>query len=153
MALTMARCTNCGANLQVDMQKEAAVCEYCGSAFIVEKAVTNYYSPNISGSTINIYNAPTQAKAKFIPIVIQRKSSFIGCAITDNVVIDNHMIGTMTNGKKISLMLSPGIHYLSLGNDVQQVVINSDCTGVDISIKAKLGFPNGKLYIEKINYL
>ena len=42
MPLVNAKCTNCGANLNVDNAKDAAVCEFCGSAFIVEKAIQNY---------------------------------------------------------------------------------------------------------------
>lgn len=42
MPLVAAQCTNCGAALQVDNSKEAAVCQYCASAFIVEKAIHNY---------------------------------------------------------------------------------------------------------------
>lgn len=42
MPLVNAKCTNCGAPLQVDNTHEAAVCQYCGSAFIVEKAIQNY---------------------------------------------------------------------------------------------------------------
>ena len=37
MPLVNAKCTNCGGTLQVDAAKEAAVCPFCGSAFIVEK--------------------------------------------------------------------------------------------------------------------
>lgn len=37
MALMEAKCTNCGGKLQIDNKKEAAVCPYCGSTFIVEK--------------------------------------------------------------------------------------------------------------------
>lgn len=42
MPLVAAQCTNCGAALQVDDTKEAAVCQYCGTPFIVEKAIHNY---------------------------------------------------------------------------------------------------------------
>lgn len=50
-----ALCTQCGAKLLVDESKEAAICEYCGTPFIVEKAIHNY---NISSfGTINIANA------------------------------------------------------------------------------------------------
>lgn len=42
MPLVAAQCTNCGAALQVDDAKDAAVCQYCGSAFIVEKAIQNF---------------------------------------------------------------------------------------------------------------
>ena len=46
MPLVNAKCTNCGANIKIDDNKEAAVCEFCGSAFIVEKAINNYNITN-----------------------------------------------------------------------------------------------------------
>lgn len=56
MPLIAAKCTNCGALLKVDSAKDAAVCEYCGTPFIIEKAVNNYNTTNnISGSVVNIY--------------------------------------------------------------------------------------------------
>jgi len=47
--LVPAICTQCGAALEVDPSQEAAVCKYCGTAFIVEKAIHNY---NIQHATI-----------------------------------------------------------------------------------------------------
>lgn len=40
--LVAAICTQCGAQLDVDPEKEAAVCPYCGTPFIIEKAINNY---------------------------------------------------------------------------------------------------------------
>ena len=58
MPLVSAKCTNCGANLNVDNTKDAAVCPYCGSAFIVEKAINNYYVTNhIKADVVNIYGS------------------------------------------------------------------------------------------------
>ena len=59
MPLVQAKCTNCGANLEVDNTKEAAVCPYCNSAYIVEKAITNYTTyvtnnNNFAGANINV---------------------------------------------------------------------------------------------------
>ena len=54
MSLVEAKCTNCGSILKVDNEKEAAICEFCGSAFIVEKAI-NYNS--IVANVVNIYNS------------------------------------------------------------------------------------------------
>ncbi|MGY3665393.1 MAG: hypothetical protein ACXAHE_16460 [Roseburia sp. 1XD42-69] len=42
MPLVAAKCTQCGANIEVDDSKEAGICKYCGTAFITEKAITNY---------------------------------------------------------------------------------------------------------------
>ena len=36
-------CTQCGAKLDVDPGQEAAVCPYCGTPFLVEKAINNYH--------------------------------------------------------------------------------------------------------------
>lgn len=56
MPLVQAKCTNCGANLQVDSAKDAAICEHCNSAFIVEKAISNYVIANaqINAQTVNV---------------------------------------------------------------------------------------------------
>lgn len=47
MPLVSAICTQCGARLKVDSDKEAVVCPYCETAFVVEKAINNYNSTNI----------------------------------------------------------------------------------------------------------
>ena len=44
-----ASCTQCGGTVEVDPQTEKAICPFCGTAFIVEKAVNNY---NIQHATI-----------------------------------------------------------------------------------------------------
>ena len=40
--LVPAVCTQCGAQLEVDPSQEAAICRYCGTPFIVDKAIQNY---------------------------------------------------------------------------------------------------------------
>lgn len=42
MPLVAAKCTQCGANLQIDSSKEAAICPNCNTPFVSEKAITNY---------------------------------------------------------------------------------------------------------------
>ncbi len=59
MPLLNAKCTNCGAILKVDSDKDAAVCEHCGSAFIVEKGINEYKTTNINANTVNINNGPS----------------------------------------------------------------------------------------------
>lgn len=46
MPLVPAKCTVCGALLYIDSSKEAAVCQSCGNAFVVEKAINNYNTYN-----------------------------------------------------------------------------------------------------------
>lgn len=56
--LVPAICTQCGAQITVDSQKEAAICACCGTAFIVSKAIEKY---NISSyGDIHIENAVIQ---------------------------------------------------------------------------------------------
>ncbi len=57
MGLVAAKCTQCGANIEIDDTKEAGICKFCGTAFITEKAITNYntYVTNdFAGATINV---------------------------------------------------------------------------------------------------
>ena len=58
MSLVAAKCTQCGADIKVDNEKDAGICEHCGTAFIVEKAINNYNTyvvnnHNYAGATIN----------------------------------------------------------------------------------------------------
>lgn len=56
MPLVNAKCTNCGSPLKIDNDKDAAICEYCGSPFIVERAINNYNISNqVYANTVNIY--------------------------------------------------------------------------------------------------
>lgn len=57
MGLVAAKCTQCGANIQIDDTKEAGICPSCGTAFITEKAIINYNTSvvnNINAETVNI---------------------------------------------------------------------------------------------------
>ena len=60
MGLIAAKCTQCGANIQIDDTKEAGICEFCGTAFITEKAINNYNismdNVVINSDNVNIYN-------------------------------------------------------------------------------------------------
>ena len=73
MALVKAICTHCGGVLDVDNEKDAWVCKYCNTPFIVEKAV-------------NIYNTNTTVKAEHVDYyggkasmeeLIQRADAFL----------------------------------------------------------------------------
>ena len=53
MPLLPCKCPNCGAQLEVDKSNEAAVCKYCNTPFIVEKAINNYnINNNFAGANI-----------------------------------------------------------------------------------------------------
>ena len=57
--LVAAQCTNCNAPLEVDSSKEAAICPFCNTPYIVSQAINNYNvkmngNMNIANATINI---------------------------------------------------------------------------------------------------
>ncbi len=54
MALVPAKCTQCGASIEVDSSQEAGICKSCGTAFITEKVIKNYNTFNVDNS-VNIY--------------------------------------------------------------------------------------------------
>ncbi len=66
MTFVHAKCTACGANMQIDKSLEAANCEYCGAAFIVKKAINNYNIANtqINGQTVNVNVGTNSSKLK-----------------------------------------------------------------------------------------
>ena len=106
MPLVAAKCTSCGASLQVDITKEAAVCPYCGTAYIVEKAINYYNTTNqIHADVVNIYGGASDfviragvlekyngASANaVIPDVVNiiGSEAFSGCIGLTGVVIPN----------------------------------------------------------------
>ena len=56
MSLVQAKCTNCGANIEVDPQNEAGICPYCNTAYITQKAIVNYNTTIINHNTIQAEN-------------------------------------------------------------------------------------------------
>lgn len=60
MTLVPAQCTNCGAALTLNPSEDAAVCPYCNTPFIVQKAI-NYFTQNnmINAEVVNIYAGQT----------------------------------------------------------------------------------------------
>lgn len=72
MPLVKAKCTNCGASLEVNDSLEAAICPYCGTAYVVERAIhlhnTNY---SFIGSVVNVYSHDTNSKAEIDRLLMQ----------------------------------------------------------------------------------
>lgn len=62
MPFVQAKCPECGGMLAVDDSKKAAVCQFCGEAFIVQEAVNNY---NTYNTTNNNYNTTNQTSHNY----------------------------------------------------------------------------------------
>ena len=86
MPLVNAKCTNCGGTLQVDAAKEAAVCPFCGSAFIVEKAIQNYnIVNNIQANVVNIYGAQQKDYVIKGGVLTKYKGESVNAVLPDTV--------------------------------------------------------------------
>lgn len=88
--LVNAKCTNCGATLEVDSEKDAYICSHCGSAFIVEKAIQNYNNTyitnnNIKADVVNIYNTQESDFVIEKGVLIKYKGSDEKVIIPDKV--------------------------------------------------------------------
>ena len=56
MSLVPAKCTQCGSNLTVEPSQEAAVCPFCNTPFVTEKAINNYnIINNIQADVVNVF--------------------------------------------------------------------------------------------------
>lgn len=85
MALVPAKCTNCGGALDVDPNQEAAVCKYCGTPFIVEKAINNY---NIN---INISNQNDSQSTRLLAEEAFQRQDFSAAAdYYKNLFLSDH---------------------------------------------------------------
>ncbi len=98
MSFVQAKCPECGGMLAVDADKKAAVCQFCGEAFIVQEAINNYntYNETINnyntthnysgGTTVNVY----EDKSKDFVVVAGVLKAYHGESI--NVVIPNNVV-------------------------------------------------------------
>lgn len=91
MPITEAKCTNCGANLSVDSANDAAICPYCNSAFIVEKAIQNYTfaitnNNHITAEVVNIVNGNNDFLIK-AGRLIKYEGASVNVVIPDSVKV------------------------------------------------------------------
>ena len=93
MIMKNAKCTNCGANIEVNENSDAGVCKYCNAAYVTEKAI-ELYNSNVSNSSTNnantivnnYYNGPaTQAvqenKVQYVRFAPPRPKINVGLAV------------------------------------------------------------------------
>ena len=99
MALVAAKCPNCGANLEVDATKDAAVCPYCNTAYITQKAIVNYNQTIINNTTINAENVEVKLEKKKRTLTIYRYRPFFSNPLNATLLLDNKPIATNFSGK------------------------------------------------------
>ena len=87
MPFVEAKCTNCGAVLPVDNARDAWVCGYCGTPFVVEKAIQQFnITNNITAETVNVVaNTEIDPKARASQLM-EQAMSFLGLNERSNFV-------------------------------------------------------------------
>lgn len=76
MALIPAKCTQCGANIEVDASQEAGICKFCGTAFITEKAINNYNTYITNNNNFAGANVTIQSDIEDVEQYIERAKTF-----------------------------------------------------------------------------
>lgn len=56
MPFVKAQCMNCGASLEVDNSKDAAICPACGTPYVVEKAIQQFNINSVSAIHTDVLN-------------------------------------------------------------------------------------------------
>lgn len=79
MGFVAAKCTECGADIEVDETREAGICKYCGTAFITEKAINNYNTHitnnnNFAGANINVIGGDLNTYIELAKIAYNSKN-------------------------------------------------------------------------------
>lgn len=76
------KCPNCGAAITVDESKQTSLCEYCGAAFVTEKAITQINSNTTNqAQVINNYYSTAENVSNVRQPKTQRPVLHIGLAI------------------------------------------------------------------------
>ncbi len=126
MPLVNAKCTNCGANLKVDNTKDATICEHCGSAFIVEKAINNYNITNnntIHADIVNIFATNSTSTAhKSLDELINKDIKEIAKAGYNRLLAPEDLIQILSH-----VSIKPNaLHAKILNKKIEEYCINLD---------------------------
>ena len=163
MPIVNAKCTNCGANLNVDNTKDAMVCPYCGSAFIIDKAINNYNTTNnIQAGVVNIYgNADNDfvitagklikyngaATDVIIPenVYIIGFDAFNGCSAMTSVVLPKNV----TKIEQYAFAYCSSLTEIAIPNTVKEIEEGAFC---GCSSLKSVSLPNGISKIEQSTF-
>ena len=158
MSFVPAICSQCGAQLQIDDSKEAAICDFCGTAFISEKAIQTYnvvhnIHLNTPGNTVNIFYNPNEKSlntddcfSHFYNVKIKRKKRILnGCAVVFVFEVNEKKyelrnggeISFRTNQKHLDIQV---LQQASFGSDKPFCGhLTASCDGKDVDIVIDIG--------------
>lgn len=113
MPFVQAKCTNCGANLEVDNSKDAAICPYCHTPYVVEKAINNYNTTNNTFNSIHADNLNIEFEKEFV-IKAGELVEYNGAAVDVEVPEGVYKIGNAFKQMKY-------LHSVKLPNTIKEI--------------------------------
>ncbi|MCL2300839.1 MAG: leucine-rich repeat domain-containing protein [Firmicutes bacterium] len=116
MPFVEAKCTNCGAVLPVDSARDAWVCGYCGTPFVVEKAIQQFnITNNITADTVVVQGGSKDFEVRG-GVLLKYNGEAIDVVVPDGIV----EIGGAFNGCK-------GVRSIVLPESIEVIGTFSFC--------------------------
>lgn len=122
MPFVQAKCPECGGMLAVDADKKAAVCQFCGEAFIVQEAINNY---NTYNETINNYNTTHQyGEGAVVNVYEDQSKDFV---IEAGVLKEYH-------GESVDVVIPDNVYEIGAGafkgKKIRSITLHSKITEI-----------------------
>ena len=114
MPLIPAKCTQCGGVMSLDEEKDAAICPYCGNAFIVQQAIQNFSTTYVVNNNIQADTVIMGGADKEFDISAGTLKSYKGESV-DVVIPDNVLRIEDRAFEKLT------IHSVTFGQNVETV--------------------------------
>lgn len=96
-------------------------------------------------------NCSKSSSDKMINVVINRVSSFIGCAVTYKAYVDGNEIGKLANGGSVTISLPAGNHSFAFdmwsASNAHEIMIPDNCSSFIIDTKIQMGLLTNKIII------
>ncbi len=109
MPFVQGQCPNCAGMLAVDNSNRAAICQFCGTAFVVEDAVNNYITNNVTnhnygqGAVVNVYENHAKDFVIEAGVLKAYKGESPDVVIPDNVLIIGAYCFRNSNIRSVSI--------------------------------------------------
>ena len=96
MGLIAAKCTNCGANIEIDENTTKSTCPYCGAEFVRETTTNNTINNmKIENAIFTVENK----KITYKTITVGRTARFTGSAAIFDILLDGQPYSSISNGE------------------------------------------------------
>lgn len=131
MPLVPAKCPECGGNVVVDSEKDAWICDFCKTPFVVEKAINNFNTINnvtnnvtnnndIKADVVNVYEGKNQDFVIKAGKLVEYNGASMDVVIPEEVVAIAPYVFQNSN-----------IHSITLHNHVGGEMFFSNCVNLE----------------------